>query len=122
LLLRALRHLQEVLGPNTRAAEDLAVLDALEKLVSQWRDHESNLMGNPFGSVFRARFQPSLFAHSLRRYSDIYMSSVSSLRHYSPQHRFYPEDSRLLNHEIFEENECWDLEDVLFSGDSDALS
>lgn len=115
LLLKALRHLQEVLGPKTRTAEDLAVLDALEKLVSKWRDHESNLMGNPFGSVFRARYQPSLFAHSLRRYSDIYMSSVSSLRHYSPQHRFYPEDSRLLNHEIVTEEECWDLQDVVFS-------
>lgn len=118
LLLNALRILQEELGPGMRTEEDLAVLDSLEKLVSKWRDHESNLMGNPFGSVFRARYQPSLFAHSLRRYSDLYMSSVSSLRHYSPQHRFYPEDSRLLSHEIIDDKECWDLEDVLFSQDS----
>ena len=115
LLLKALRFIQEELGPRSRTAEDLAVLDSLEKLVSKWRDHESNLMGNPFGSVFRARYQPSLFANSLRRYSDIYMSSVSSLRHYSPQHRFYPEDSRLLNHEIIPEDKCLGFEDVLFS-------
>mmetsp|Transcript_20985 Transcript_20985/g.34688 ORF Transcript_20985/g.34688 Transcript_20985/m.34688 type:complete len:606 (+) Transcript_20985:102-1919(+) len=114
LILNALRLLQEELGTGMRTDEDLGVMDTLERLVSKWRDHESKLMGNPFGSVFRARYQPSLFAHSLRRYSDLYMSSVSSLRHYSPQHRFYPEDSRLLSHEIDSaEQECWDLEDVL---------
>jgi hypothetical protein len=116
LLLSALRLLQDELGPSMRTEEDLSVLDCLERLVSKWRDRESKLMGSPFGSVFRARFQPSLFAHSLRRYSDLYMSSVSSLRHYSPQHRFYPEDSRLLSHEIScAEKECWELEDVLCS-------
>jgi HAD superfamily 5'-nucleotidase-like hydrolase len=117
LLLNALRLLQVELGTGMRTDEDLSVLDSLEKLVSKWRDHESRLMGNPFGSVFRARYQPSLFAHSLRRYSDLYMSSVSSLRHYSPQHRFYPEDSRLLSHEMMEESICWDIEDVLYLGD-----
>ena len=116
LLVNALRLLQEALGPGMRTEEDLKVLDSLEQMVSKWRDHESNLMGNPFGSVFRARYQPSLFAHSLRRYSDLYMSSVSNLRHYSPQHRFYPEDSRLLSHEIDVEPECWALEDVLSTG------
>lgn len=90
-------------------------MDSLEKLVSRWRDRETALLGNPFGSVFRARYQPSLFAHSLRRYCDLYMSSVGNLRLYSPQHRFYPEqDFRLLAHEIHRQGaECWDLEDVL---------
>jgi len=114
-LLNALRLLQDELGPAQRTEEDLEVLDALERLVSKWRDRETALLGNPFGSVFRARYQPSLFAHSLGRYCDMYMSNVGSLRKYSPQHRFYPEqDFRLLAHEInSKENPlCWDLEDV----------
>lgn len=114
-LLNALRLLQEELGPSQRTEEDLEVLDTLERLVSSWRDRETALLGNPFGSVFRARYQPSLFAHSLRRYCDMYMSNIGSLRLYSPQHRFYPEqDFRLLAHEINgDETECWDLSDVL---------
>jgi hypothetical protein len=114
-LLNALRLLQTELGPAQRSAEDLRVLDTLERLVSKWRDRETALLGNPFGSVFRARYQPSLFAHSLRRYCDLYMSNVGSLRLFSPQHRFYPEqDFRLLAHEINREGaDCWDLEDVL---------
>jgi hypothetical protein len=91
LILNALRLLQTELGPGQRTADDLHVLDSLERLVSKWRDRETALLGNPFGSVFRARYQPSLFAHSLRRYCDMYMSNVGALRSYSPQHRFYPE-------------------------------
>jgi hypothetical protein len=114
-LLNALRMLQIELGPSERTKEDTYVLDSIEKLVSKWRDRETGLLANPFGSVFRARYQPSLFAHSLRRYCDIYMSSVGNLINYSPQHRFYPEqDFRLLAHEIRgAEPECWVLDDVL---------
>lgn len=101
LLLNTLRQVQSEMGTAKYTDDDSLVLDNLEKLVSKWRDRETNLLGNPFGSVFRARYQPSLFAHSLRRYCDLYMNSVGSLRHYSPQHRFYPEpDFRLLAHEI----------------------
>jgi len=104
LLLDALRRLQDELGNGVRTEEDIQVLNSLESLVSQWRDRETQVLGNPFGSVFRARYQPSLFAHSLKRYCDLYMTSVSSLRHYSPQHRFYPEQNhRLLAHEISSE-------------------
>lgn len=122
-LLNALRLVQSELGAVERTPEDLTVLDSLEQLVSKWRDRETDLLGNPFGSVFRARYQPSLFAHSLRRYCDLYMASVSSLRLYSPQHRFYPEqDFRLLAHEINRQGtECWDLEDVL-NEDQDGTS
>jgi len=112
-LVDALRVLQEELGPDQRASEDSDVLDKLERLVSKWRDKETSLLGNPFGSVFRARFQPSLFAHSLRRYCDLYMSTVSSLRNYSPEHRFYPEDSRLLSHELPYTDSCGS-EDEMF--------
>ena len=118
LLLTLLRNIQIQLGSGLREDEDLRILDSVERLVSKWRDQQTLLLGNPFGSVFRARYQPSLFAHSLRRYCDLYMSSVSSLRHYSPQHRFYPSDARLLSHEIGGSNaECWDLDDVLTAGD-----
>jgi len=119
LLLNALRLLQDELGATMRTKEDLQILNALEKLVSQWRDRETYLLGSPFGSVFRARYQPSLFAHSLRRYCDLYMTSVSSLRHYSPQHRFYPEQApSLLQHEIQGGDPiCWDLEDVIMNED-----
>jgi hypothetical protein len=120
-LLNALRMLQYELGPVPRTTEDLYVLDSIEQLVSKWRDRETGLLANPFGSIFRARYQPSLFAHSLRRYCDIYMSSVGNLINYSPQHRFYPEpDFRLLAHEIRgAEPECWALNDVLSSDEDD---
>ena len=115
LLVNALRLVQDELGPAVRSTEDMKMLDSIENLVSLWRDRETELLGNSFGSVFRARHQPSLFAHSLRRYCDLYMSSVSNLRHYSPQHRFYPEQgARLLAHEIAgTEPDCWELEDVM---------
>lgn len=113
VLLNALRLVQEEMGPVGRSDEDMNLLDNLERLVSKWRDRETKLLGNSFGSIFRARHQPSLFAHSLRRYCDLYMSSISNLRHYSPQHRFYPEQgARLLAHEIQGGNsDCWDIED-----------
>ncbi|CAB9506637.1 nucleotidase domain-containing protein 3 [Seminavis robusta] len=114
LLVNALRLVQEELGPVVRTQEDNEMLDCMEKMVSRWRDKETSLLGNSFGSIFRARHQPSLFAHSLRRYCDLYMSTISNLRHYSPQHRFYPEQgARLLAHEIQGGTDCWDLEDVL---------
>jgi HAD superfamily 5'-nucleotidase-like hydrolase len=100
LLLHSLREIQSELGNKTRSDEDLRVINSLERLVSLWREEQNNLLGNPFGSVFRARYQPSLFAHSLRRYCDLYMPNVSAMRHYSPQHRFYPNDARLLSHEM----------------------
>jgi len=122
LLLNLLRNIQVKLGNGLRSSEDMCILDSIEGLVSKWRDQQTLMLGNPFGSVFRARYQPSLFAHSLRRYCDLYMSSVSSLRHYSPQHRFYPSDARLLSHEIGASiAECWDLDDVLSASD-DGLS
>jgi len=101
ILLESLRTVQIEMGTKQHTQEDTQVLNTIEKLVSKWRDRQNKILGNPFGSVFRARYQPSLFAHSLRRYCDLYMSSIGSLRLYSPQHRFYPEpDFRLLAHEI----------------------
>uniref|UniRef100_A0A7S3NZY5 5'-nucleotidase domain-containing protein n=1 Tax=Amphora coffeiformis TaxID=265554 RepID=A0A7S3NZY5_9STRA len=114
ILLSALRMVQEEMGIAMHTEEDVQVLNRMERLVSKWRDREIESLGNPFGSVFRARYEPSLFAHSLRRYCDLYMPSVSSLRNYSPQHRFYPEQNhKLLAHEIKNTPNCWDIEDVM---------
>lgn len=122
LLLNALRMVQDELGTSLRTEEDVRVLNSLEQMVSLWRDRETYLLGNPFGSVFRARYQPSLFAHSLRRYCDLYMTSVSSLRFYSPQHRFYPEQThRLLAHEIQSGPVCWTLEELMDNRDSESV-
>lgn len=71
MLLNALRLYQRSLGTGLRSKDDLMVLDQMEKVVSKWRDEQTKLLGNPFGSVFRARYTPSLFAHSLRRYCDL---------------------------------------------------
>lgn len=110
MLLNSLRLYQRSLGTGLRSKDDLEVMDRMERIVSKWRDEQTRLLGNPFGSVFRARYTPSLFAHSLRRYCDLYMSNVESLRHYSPQHRFYPESPKLLSHEIRGSNpECCDI-------------
>ena len=107
-----LRDIQEILGNGIRSEEDIDVIVKLERMVALWREEQNKLLGNPFGSVFRAKYQPSLFAHSLRRYCDLYMPSISALRHYSPQHRFYPEDARLLSHEVqVATPECWEGSD-----------
>ena len=115
MLLNTLRLYQRSLGTDLRSKDDMEVMDKMERIVSKWRDEQTRLLGNPFGSVFRARYTPSLFAHSLRRYSDLYMSNVSSMRHYSPHHRFYPEPPRLLSHEIRgSDPECCDIDASLF--------
>lgn len=121
ILLDSLRTVQTEMGISQHTEEDALVLNRLEKLVSRWRDRQTNLLGNPFGSVFRARYQPSLFAHSLRRYCDLYMNSIGSLRLYSPQHRFYPEpDFRLLAHEIQRSTEAYCTDDLLGEGTNEA--
>ena len=112
MLLNSLRLYQRTLGTGLRSQDDLEVMNDMEGMVSKWRDEQTRLLRNPFGSVFRARYQPSLFAHSLRRYCDLYMSNVACLRHYSSQHRFYPESPKLLSHEIRgTRSECCDIDE-----------
>lgn len=66
--------------------------------MSEARDRLNEILGNRrFGSIFRARHQPSLLSQSLKRYSDLYMSSVVDLADYSPEHRFYPASINSLN-------------------------
>ena len=109
--------IQIELGNIMRSSTNLEVLDELEKLVWNWRDEQTSKLGNLFRRIFRARYQPSLFAPSLRRYCDLYMSNVARLRHYSPHYRFYLEVARLLSDEIRGVNpECWNI-DAVFDDD-----
>ncbi|GMI18757.1 hypothetical protein TrLO_g14379 [Triparma laevis f. longispina] len=97
ILLSTLRVIQEEMGME-RTKEDTDVLDTLETKVSESRDRLNNILGNKrFGSIFRARHQPSLLSQSLKRYSDLYMSSVEDLANYSPKHRFYPSSINSIN-------------------------
>jgi hypothetical protein len=71
MLLNTLRLYQQRLGTDLRSKEDLEVMDKLERTVSKWRDEQTRLLGNPFGSVFRARYTPSFvctFITSLLRF------------------------------------------------------
>ena len=95
ILLSTLRLTQELMG-SPRTEDDLKLLDSLEQEVSSSRDRLNVCAGNSkFGSIFRARHQPSLFAQSLRRYCDLYCSSVVDFLGYSFDHRFYPGNSGL---------------------------
>ena len=71
IMVSALRKIQTALGNGQRTADDINLIDKLEGKISVCREQQNSLLGNPFGSVFRARYQPSLFAHSLRRYCDL---------------------------------------------------
>jgi len=99
LLIDLLRNIQTEFGTSDRADEDFLLIDRLERIMSKVRNEQTRLFGNPFGSIFRARHQPSLFAHHLRRYCDLYMNDIGCLRHYSSQHRFYPDEAKLLSQE-----------------------
>jgi hypothetical protein len=52
--------------------------------------HLSKLFNANFGSMFRTDGVPTLFAFTMLRYVDLYMSDVSHLLSYDPSHRFYP--------------------------------
>ena len=48
-LIKALRLVQDEMGPGLRTENDLSVLDKIEKLVSRWRDRETALLGKETG-------------------------------------------------------------------------
>lgn len=112
VLLHTAQLCQEEMGPGGATAvaenrqqphtiEDREVLDALEGLVTEWRQRQDACMNENFGSVFRAspcqgvRSSPSLFAGFLQRHVDLYTSRVENLRLYSTDHRFYPTEERV---------------------------
>jgi hypothetical protein len=61
----------------------------------------SKMFNTNFGSVFRAEGEPTLFAFSLRRYADLYLSKLENFRFYSPMHRFYPQRGISMPHDPY---------------------
>jgi len=86
---------------RAHTANDREVLDALEGLVTEWRQRQDGCMNVNFGSIFRTspcegvRSTPSLFARCLHRHVDLYTSRIENLRLYSTDHRFYPTEERV---------------------------
>uniref|UniRef100_A0A7S3GVC7 Uncharacterized protein n=1 Tax=Spumella elongata TaxID=89044 RepID=A0A7S3GVC7_9STRA len=78
---------------------DEAVLCAIESEMHAINAQLSKLYNPHFGSVFRTDGHPSLFAFAVLRYVDLYMSDVTNLLHYNPQHRFYPYHSMHMAHD-----------------------
>ena len=75
-----------------REAEALLVR-ALQAELKAINADMSCCFNQQFGGIFRTDTHPSLFSVAVRKYADIYMKDVSSLIHYSPNHKFYPTQS-----------------------------
>ncbi len=80
---------------------DLRVINDLEQYLQHLNTEMSIMFNKNFGSVFRAEGEPTLFAFSMRRYVDIYMSRLENLRFYSPMHRFYPQRGVSMAHDPY---------------------
>ena len=79
--------------------QDEALLVAIEGELHAINGQLSSVYNPNFGSVFRTDGHPSLFAFAVLRYVDLYMSDVTNLLHYNPQHRFYPYHSTHMAHD-----------------------
>eukprot|EP00928_Gymnodinium_smaydae_P081627 TRINITY_DN65109_c0_g1_i1.p1 TRINITY_DN65109_c0_g1~~TRINITY_DN65109_c0_g1_i1.p1 ORF type:complete len:291 (-),score=76.25 TRINITY_DN65109_c0_g1_i1:4-876(-) len=81
------------------SAEDIALLDALERLAADFMQYDEDAVNRNFGSVFRAAAalgsRPSFFARCLQRHVDFYTSSVVNLGQYSVDHRWYPHEKHV---------------------------
>lgn len=66
------------------------LLRSTELVLYDINTHLSKLFNANFGSMFRTDGQPTLFAFTMLRYVDLYMSDVSHLLSYDTSHRFYP--------------------------------
>ena len=78
----------------------LTELQAAERAINA---EMSFCFNEQFGSIFRTDNHPSLFAVSARKYADLYMKDVSSLRNFNPNHKFYPTQSihMVWSHSVF---------------------
>lgn len=79
--------------------EDEALLVTIESELHSINGQLSKVYNPHFGSVFRTDGHPSQFAFSVLRYVDLYMSNVTNILHYNPQHRFYPYHSIHMAHD-----------------------
>ncbi|XP_071984691.1 5'-nucleotidase domain-containing protein 2 [Engystomops pustulosus] len=71
-------------------AESKQVLTEWMKERQELRSVTKNLFNPQFGSIFRTYHNPTFFSRRLIRFSDIYMSSISSLLNYDINFTFYP--------------------------------
>jgi len=93
-----IRELQLEMKSTTMSFEDLygslrtegELLRSTERELYAINTHLSKLFNANFGSMFRTDGHPTLFAFTMLRYVDLYMSDVSHLLSYDPSHRFYP--------------------------------
>lgn len=80
---------------------DVRVSDGLEEYLRYLQTEMSKMFNANFGSVFRSGGEPTLFAFSLRRYADLYLSKLENFRFYSPMHRFYPQRGISMPHDPY---------------------
>lgn len=69
---------------------DDGLTKALLKDREVYRQRTKSMFNSNFGSLFRTHHNPTYFSRRLFRYSDIYMSKLTNLLHYSDNHIFSP--------------------------------
>ena len=86
--------------PRRTSADD-RLIDAVESILKDVKEKMRVIFNTQFGSVFRARHGPTLFASSLYRHCDLYTARLENLNSYPNvgMRRFYPTASRPLPHE-----------------------
>ncbi|XP_054152989.1 5'-nucleotidase domain-containing protein 3-like [Oppia nitens] len=88
----------QLLIDESHKTNDSILLDELIQQRDIMRARSKALFNPQFGSIFRTHHNPTYFSRRLFRYSDIYMSSLTNLCHYSLNHIFCPRRG-LLPHE-----------------------
>ncbi|KAJ2963030.1 hypothetical protein NQZ79_g2010 [Umbelopsis isabellina] len=71
------------------------LLDSWRGERRQIREQLKRVFNKAFGSVFRTHHNPTFFANKIRKFADIYTSSVENMRNYPIDYCFYPDRSYL---------------------------
>ncbi|KAM3589439.1 hypothetical protein VKS41_000302 [Umbelopsis sp. WA50703] len=71
------------------------LLDSWRAERRQIREQLKRVFNKSFGSVFRTHHNPTFFANKIRKFADIYTSSVENMRNYPIDYCFYPDRSYL---------------------------
>ncbi|XP_023154476.3 5'-nucleotidase domain-containing protein 2 [Amphiprion ocellaris] len=87
--LQALTGLMERLQMH-RGTESKEVFQEWQREREELRVMTKNLFNPHFGSIFRTCHNPTYFSRRLSRFSDIYMTNLSSLLNYDQSYTFYP--------------------------------
>ncbi|GAB5587362.1 hypothetical protein Unana1_02262 [Umbelopsis nana] len=72
-----------------------ALLDNWRQERREIRDQLKHVFNKSFGSVFRTHHNPTFFANKIRKFADIYTSSVENMENYPLDYCFYPDRSYL---------------------------